>query len=98
MNAKEYMIHEFPDHVHPQIITGGRIIVHAKYLEELLNGFYRHKLSEITEEVIKERFYKELTYTQRITKGDEVSIMPTRFKRGPEQVLDWVLNLLKGES
>jgi hypothetical protein len=49
-----------------------------------------------TEEEIKERFYKELTYTQRITKGDEVSIMPTRFKRGPEQVLDWVLNLLKG--
>ena len=39
-----------------------------------------------------------LTYTQRITEGDKVTIMPTQFKRTPSEVWQWILSKLKGDE
>ena len=65
-------------------------IIEPKFIDNYAESYHQHKLSEITEE----EFYKALTYTQRITTGDEVQIEPTRFKRTPEQVWEWILSKL----
>ena len=44
----------------------------------------------MTKREIKDKFLRECTYTMRITDGDEVTILPTQFKRTPEEVASWL--------